>query len=1551
MSTQSSEPTRTPSPGAGGGGSPLNSYQSPAERVLRMRRLRPDETLRFVIFNIADNDERAVRAWLKGALPPEMYASILKVSVVQNTSRNPRADLWIRREIGEGLKRTIMEAFRGERRPAVRTVLRRFLKEGKLQGKFPWYWRMDFFRSWRDRTGGAPKRPDLTPREPCTTIATWNVNGYHSKSALIEDMLKREKVAVCAIQETLVAASSRPIRPKGYTVYCSPWEEGFRGHALIVDNRLPCYRIPHDEKWIIHVKISNWRLDGTTPRFIHVLAVYFPSGGNFRGARSAKIRRLNAIVDEIAKKHPDDLILALGDWNMTSADISNRLASSRSRLSAMQTSGSNISRIPVRGSPSAIDHFVGDSRIYSCFRKPVVIRKYAVSDHRPVVLTARTTPSVPVVQDLRYVFNKQTIERCREALVNSSSWDMIDREVGPAGVTDQEDMDHLVKNFTTAFGVACSTTGVRTVVGDSKPGSHLPRFLKKLHKKLEHYQDQYAASCNGRGSGDDKLRALLCRTKKSFSKKLEKWKAKQEKRSYFDIANRIASCDMKRAWSKVKAKSNPLTTGANEPMRPGQPLRDKAGKLWTDPAGIQNVLKSHYEELLQDCKPDRVHPPTQPSEEEWDDEEAWISRLEKVYPEVREFLGDEDTDERMNVPIRWPEVMMAIRAMNGGTAPGTDSLHIDVFKGMVREECMAALARTIVGFERQDNIQVDLPRDKLPNEPLTKMGKWTYKVLTEVWETSLIPCSWRENVIVSLYKAGDPELPNNYRGVTLISVLEKILTGVMLRRMETVIDPKLGREQAGFRKGEEAISHVVALADVVRRRYKSKDRTYGLFVDFKKAYDKVPHALLWICLKYCGIKGRMLHMLQAIYHNTEVSVRAGGGRSEAFTLKRGLRQGCLLSPLLFAIVISGLTMMTRANGTCEVNALPSGRVTHEEDLDAIRRVGILLYADDALALFPSYYAMNRWAQTLWEWSKLCGMELGYEKCGFIRWDPGGCNEVDAADSIRIGVSDDRTGGPAGIIYRVRKYKYLGIWVDENLPIARDAETPTAENTELLHGKLLASRGRKALFAMRPLLVDPLCPIGLKASIIRTFITSRMTYGSELIGFRSDHVKSQNDVLVTAAKWAVGKRGASVMDAKVLLFELGLPSMEEVASAARTRLWAKAVRTRGGIKSYLGLLARNPWKTTTDTWTSGTKKQIKRLLKGLDDKTLELWVDLPEESATYDLEEHFLDIEEHAPEFGTPEWVIRGRTYELHVRSNEYRSFPVRNVQQVRAGVIHPGLSRQQRETLAQNLEFTLGVTLEFNAIVDATQKPSLPRQENKLVRAVRFAVVTKDVEKSTTVAGRDWYYRYRLGVTRGFLRNTIFRPDLNVGIRWLVAIRTHSFPTVNGRWQALTRMGMAPQFDRTKCPLCQKGITNGWEWAHLMLGCINPVVANARRHLILYCIESISAELYALNVRVPGEFKGRGRPASIGTNNGVAHAIAVILVGGVVDECYKCSWSVGFGQTEVIPSGARSYTYVYTAHFLEAVMQTYLEGLEWGSEEVPGEIGVGDVRLQDLRGE
>ena len=80
------------------------------------------------------------------------------------------------------------------------------------------------------------------------------------------------------------------------------------------------------------------------------------------------------------------------------------------------------------------------------------------------------------------------------------------------------------------------------------------------------------------------------------------------------------------------------------------------------------------------------------------------------------------------------------------------------------------------------------------------------------------------------------------------------------------------------------------------------------FIDFSKAYDRVCRKKLWECLKGDGVSGKFLVMLQALYLENSVEVTIGDKRSDRFPVSSGLRQGCVLSPLLFSLYINGLVM-------------------------------------------------------------------------------------------------------------------------------------------------------------------------------------------------------------------------------------------------------------------------------------------------------------------------------------------------------------------------------------------------------------------------------------------------------------------------------------------------------------------------------------------------------------------------------------------------------------------------------------------------------------------
>ena len=116
--------------------------------------------------------------------------------------------------------------------------------------------------------------------------------------------------------------------------------------------------------------------------------------------------------------------------------------------------------------------------------------------------------------------------------------------------------------------------------------------------------------------------------------------------------------------------------------------------------------------------------------------------------------------------------------------------------------------------------------------------------------------------MVSLQKPGskNPENLDNYRGICLISVTLKLLLTILNMKLSKAAEEAglLSKEQAGFRSREEAIAQFIAMQEVIRRRWAYGTDTLGVFINFKKAYDRVHHSTLFRVLEHLGIWGKFL---------------------------------------------------------------------------------------------------------------------------------------------------------------------------------------------------------------------------------------------------------------------------------------------------------------------------------------------------------------------------------------------------------------------------------------------------------------------------------------------------------------------------------------------------------------------------------------------------------------------------------------------------------------------------------------------------------------------
>ena len=125
---------------------------------------------------------------------------------------------------------------------------------------------------------------------------------------------------------------------------------------------------------------------------------------------------------------------------------------------------------------------------------------------------------------------------------------------------------------------------------------------------------------------------------------------------------------------------------------------------------------------------------------------------------------------------------------------------------------------------------------------------------------------------------------------------------------------------------------------------------FATFIDFRKAYDRVDRKKLWQCLQESGFGGRILSFLQAAYRSLTCEVKVGEMMTDSFTVSRGLRQGCVLSPLLFSLYVNSLVEKLRGAG---VGVECRGRM-----------VTALLYADDAVLLAENEEQVKRGLKVL-----------------------------------------------------------------------------------------------------------------------------------------------------------------------------------------------------------------------------------------------------------------------------------------------------------------------------------------------------------------------------------------------------------------------------------------------------------------------------------------------------------------------------------------------------------------------------------------------------------
>ena len=182
-------------------------------------------------------------------------------------------------------------------------------------------------------------------------------------------------------------------------------------------------------------------------------------------------------------------------------------------------------------------------------------------------------------------------------------------------------------------------------------------------------------------------------------------------------------------------------------------------------------------------------------------------------------------------------------------------------------------------------------------------------IMIVIWRGGGVPRDWKYVTIIVLHKTKDRTECGNYRGISLVAHAGKVLLKIIANRLSTYCEREdiLPEEQCGFRPQRPTIDMIFVVRRLHQLARKKSTPLYVFFGDLTEAYDSVDRTLLWAVLARFGAPPKMLAVIRHVHDGMRARIRTDGGeRSDWFGVEQGLRQGCVLAPLLFNIFFAAV---------------------------------------------------------------------------------------------------------------------------------------------------------------------------------------------------------------------------------------------------------------------------------------------------------------------------------------------------------------------------------------------------------------------------------------------------------------------------------------------------------------------------------------------------------------------------------------------------------------------------------------------------------------------
>ena len=385
-------------------------------------------------------------------------------------------------------------------------------------------------------------------------------------------------------------------------------------------------------------------------------------------------------------------------------------------------------------------------------------------------------------------------------------------------------------------------------------------------------------------------------------------------------------------------------------------------------------------------------------------------------PEAEEIIVSEQDGRDMSIE----EVKKAIKRMKNGKASGVDEIKTEHLKAL----------------------------DQTGLENLTAL-------CNKIYNTGYIPKELRHSLFITIPKKKNAQMCSDHRTISLMSHITKILLSVIIERNKEKIDREISDSQSGFRTGIGTREGIFNIRSIVEKRLAVKKKVYACFIDYEKAFDRVYHSTLMKILADINIDSKDRRIIQNLYWKQTASIATTAGTSEEFEVKRGVRQGCVLSPMLFNLYTENI---------------------FREGLNGVRMGGEefsnLRYADDTVLIADSAKELQKLVDEVKNRSLVKGLKMNVKKTKtmVIR------KNVKSRCKVEITVDGK-------VLEQVKQYLYLGHIITED----GKCEVEIKRRIEI---------ARSNFISMKNLLTSRTLHLNTRKKLIKCYVLSTFLYASE-----------------------------------------------------------------------------------------------------------------------------------------------------------------------------------------------------------------------------------------------------------------------------------------------------------------------------------------------------------------------------------------------------------------------------------------------------------------------